>query len=109
MNKTINISGLDKTEVLCALFNRAKQVGAGAIFHPEGARQMTLDEAKTYLQLGDDMTRQFNKPPSLRFDYLLGRPLKVDLSQDDLFIGLYDRDHGPGAALEALQPLLSAQ
>lgn len=109
MTNTINIKGLDKAAVLCALFNGARQIGVGAIFHPEGARQMTLDEAETYLHLGDDLTRQFNKPPSLRFDYLLGRPLKVDLSQDDLFIGLYDRDHGPGAALEALQPLLTAQ
>lgn len=109
MTDTISIKRLDRAEVLCALFNRAKQDGAGAIFHPEGARQMTLDEAETYLYRGDDMTRHFNKPPSLRFDYLLGRPLKVDLSQDDLYIGLYDRDHGPGAAFRALQPLLTAQ
>lgn len=109
MSDTINIKGLDKAAVLCALFNGARQIGAGAIFHPEGVKPMALDEAKTYLHLGDDMKRQFNKEPSLRFDYLLGRPLKVDLSKDEISVGLYDRDHGEGAALKALQPLLSAQ
>lgn len=109
MSDTINIKGLDKAAVLCALFNGTRQVGAGAIFHPEGAKPMALDEAKTYLHLGDDMTRRFGRQPSLHFDYLLGRPIKVDLSQDEIDISLYDRDHGQGAALKALRPLLYAQ
>lgn len=109
MSDAINIKGLDKAAVLCALFNGARQIGAGAIFHPEGAKPMSLDAAKDYLARGDDLTRQLGRQPSLRFDYLLGRPLKVDLSQDEISVGLYDRDHGPGAALEALQPLLTAQ
>lgn len=109
MSDTINIKGLDKAAVLCALFNGAKQIGAGAIFHPEGAKPMTSDSAKEFILLGDDSTRQFGKEPELYFDYLLGRPLKVDLSQDDLYIDLYDRDNGQGAALRALQPLLTAQ
>lgn len=106
---TINIKGLDKAAVLCALFNEAKQIGAGKIFHPEGANQMILDSARAFICLGDDNTRHFNTAPTLNFDYLLGRPLKVDLSQDELYVAIYDHYNGHGAALRALQPLLTAQ
>jgi hypothetical protein len=104
MSDTISIKGLDKAAVLCALFNGAKQIGAGAIFHPEGAHHMTPEAAVKYLALGDDNARHFNTVPTLNFDYLLGRPLKVDLSQDDLYIAIYDHYNGQGAAQKALSP-----
>jgi sarcosine oxidase delta subunit len=39
---------------------------------------------------------------SLRFDYLRGRVMKVDLSEDEFDDWLYDRDNGHGAAAKAI-------
>lgn len=97
MSDTINISGLDKAEVLAALFNASRQQGLG-VLDLSGASPMTVDDARRYTSQGGDQ----------RYDYLLGRVMKVDLSGDQLRTALYDRDNGPGAAAEALEPLLEA-
>ena len=95
MNKgNIDISGLDKAEVLAALFNASKQQGMGFL-NSRGSSNMTVEEAR---KLTDQGGRQY-------YDYLLGRVMKVDLSQDEFFPGLYDRDNGQGAAARALSNL----
>jgi hypothetical protein len=94
MSEKINIKGLDKAEVLVALFNASKQQGMG-IFDERGARQMTIEEA-----------RQYTDKDCSYYDYLRGRVMKVDIRGDELDPWGYDRDNGQGAAARALQPLL---
>jgi hypothetical protein len=98
MSDTVSIKGLDKAEVLAALFNASKQQGMGFL-DPTGSRPMSVEDARQYTDRG-----------GVRYyDYLRGRVMKVDLSKDEMRTGLYDRDNGQGAALRALQPLLSKQ
>lgn len=92
----IDISGLDKAEVLAALFNASKQQGMGAL-DSSGKRNMTIEEAR---ELTDQRGEQY-------YDYLKGRIMKVDLSKDELNPRLYDRDNGHGAAARALAAILS--
>ena len=109
----IDISGLDKAEVLAALYNHAKPQGMGFLhFDP---KKMTPEEARKILGQGDDHKRALDGleakggkvfRPSLYFDYLKGRVMKVDLGGKSLDPRLYDRDNGPGAALKALEVLI---
>ncbi len=98
MSDTIDISGLDKAEVLAALFNASKQQGMGFL-DASGAGQMSVEDAREYTS--EDRPQYY--------DYLRGRVMKVDLSKDELRTGLYDRDNGHGAAARALKPLLTAK
>lgn len=87
----IDISKMNKCEVLAKLFNCSKSQGMG-LFQPGNDIEMTASEAEIHLdEAGDGY-----------FDYLKGRVLKVDLSGDELDPRLYDRDNGPGAAKKAL-------
>lgn len=91
----MNIKGLDKAAVLSALFNASSQRGMGFL-DQRGASPMTVEEARLVLA-----------EQGLSFDYLRGRVMKVDLADDDLWEGLYDRDNGQGAAERALAPLMT--
>lgn len=92
MSDIIDISKLDKAEVLVALHNRAKQQRMGVLAPPH---TLTREEAVELLK-----RRTY-------FDYLNGRVLKVDLESDMLDTRLYDRDNGRGATAEILAPLLA--
>jgi len=81
MSNAIDITGLDKAEVLVALFNSSKK---------QAGLPMTVEDADG----------------GLYCVYLRGRSLKVDLWESMLRVGLYDRDNGQGAAVKALEPLL---
>ncbi len=39
------------------------------------------------------------------FDYVKGRVMKVHISGDELYPGLYDRDNGEGAAAAAIDAI----
>ena len=92
----IDIRGLDKAEVLAALYNSARPKGMGFVHYR--SEPMTYEQAK--LELGASHGR---------FDYLHGRVMKVNVNKDDLDEWLYDRDNGEGAAARALAPLLAAR
>jgi len=80
---------LTKEEVLCALYNNAKCQGMGFLHYK--AENLTIEEAEKLLKL------------ATYFDYLYGRVLKVDLSNDLGFEEwLYDRDNGEGSAQKSL-------
>lgn len=81
----MNISGMNKAKILAALYNGSRQQGLGFL-NPQGTLPMTEDQAKVLLE------KQYY------FDYLQGRVMKIDLSKDELFTGLYNRDNGSGAA-----------
>lgn len=57
---------------------------------------------------GDDTKAMFGvSSGSLRFDYLKGRVMKVDLSTDDVDTQWYNRDNGENAAEDAVAALRS--
>lgn len=100
----INIAGLDKAAVLAALYNKAHVQGLGFLRATPG--DMSVEEARTYLEKGDDHSQDFPSIMDARdlyFDYLNGRVMKVNLSEDVLETQNYDRDNGHGAAYAALQ------
>ncbi|MBA7541333.1 hypothetical protein ES705_33644 [subsurface metagenome] len=84
----ISLIGLDKAEVLAALYNASKPQGMG-FFHSD-SKPMTSKEAGVLLKQTTD------------FDYVQGRIMKVNLSGDTFDPWLYDRDNGQGAAEEAI-------
>jgi len=101
----IDISNLDKAELLAALYNNASPLGMGMLhFDPN---QMTKEDAETIIMEGDDLAHMF--PGASRrnyyFDYVKGRPLKIDISGDTMETALYDRDQGTGAGARVVAEL----
>lgn len=94
-NDRIDITGIDKAELLAALHNGTRALGMG-VLHDIG-RNMTKEEAAQFV--GPDQPT--------RFDYFFGRPLKVDIGGDELYVGLYDRDAGEGRAAAIIKSLRS--
>jgi len=91
-DRTISIAGLDKAEVLAALYNNSSPQGMG--FAKYDANPMGREDAVELLK------------HQLYFDYVKGRVIKVDLASDESFWPvLYDRDNGPGAAQGAIGEL----
>lgn len=91
MSESINLKGLNKAEVLAALYNASKPLGMG-ILHFDPA-PMRAEEAESLLK------------GQTYFDYLKGRVMKVDLSGDELDPWLYDRDNGQGAAQRVIDSM----
>ena len=86
---TIDLTSMDKAEVLAKLYNYSKPQGMGFLqFTPE---PMTTKEAQSLLDSGQTY-----------FDYLKGRVMKIKLKGDTLQTALYDRDNGRDAAKTAL-------
>lgn len=88
----LSIKGLDKAEVLKALYDGSHVQGLGFLQAvPEGT--VTVDHCRELLRHGN------------YFDYLYGRVLKVDLSHDEFDERLYERDNGVDSASRAIAPL----
>ncbi len=87
----INIKGLNKADVLAALYNASHPQGLGALYYEP--KDMTREEAQILIAKG------------LRFEYLKGRVMKTDLTNDEFDPWLYDRDNGPGTAERAISAL----
>ena len=91
----LDISKLNKADVLAALYNASKPQGMGFLhFTPE---DMTREEAAGVLTAHTHNGRTY-------VDYLKGRIMKVDLSpgNPNFETHLYDRDNGEGAAEAAV-------
>jgi len=112
----IDISGIDKAELLLALLQGSKVQGMGVLQDP--GRPLTVDDARTAIHgRGDDIHNQYgnvggrSNPTAegqhLDFDYLFGRVLKVDISGDTLDPWGYDRDLGEGHGAEVVARLRS--
>lgn len=80
---------MKKEYVLLALYKAAKPTEIGNPLIPP---EMTLSMAEQLIV----------NNPSLRFDWVIGRSLKVDLSGDEFDPYLYDRDNGEGVAAKAM-------
>lgn len=87
----MNITGLKKSAVLATLYNASKPQGMGFMHYDSTA--MTEAEAEKLLAMGT------------HFDYLKGRVMKIDLSEDELDTRLYNRDNGVDSAENAIAEL----
>lgn len=94
----VNIAGLDKVELFAALYNYAKPLGMG--FMQYDPTPLTKEAAEKLMSAGDDSSRMFPgfAKKGLYFDYVKGRPLKINLEGDEMDTYLYNRDQGEGAA-----------
>ena len=111
MDNEVDIRGLDKAELLAALYNNSQPMGMGFLQAREG--EMAPEKAREILGVGDGSARLFPKSNAGRremcFDYLYGRPLKVRLDGDVLRTALYNRDNGLGAAERIVSELRAKQ
>jgi len=99
----VSIKDLDKSAILAALYNAAVPMGMGYLHYQPN--DMTIEQAKAIINKGDDKTRMFGLPASLTFDYVMGRPLKIDITGDELDTSLYDRDQGDGKGEQVINQL----
>ncbi len=91
---SINIKGINKAEILAALYNNSRPQGMGFLHFED--KEMTKEEAEELLS------------EYTYFDYLKGRVMKIDLKDDEeLRTHLYDRDNGYEAALSAIKHLIT--
>ncbi|MGW3298424.1 hypothetical protein [Streptomyces rubiginosohelvolus] len=90
----VDISGLDPAAVLAALYNASQQQGLG-LLNPHGREPMTVETAAHVLAA----------TPHRYFDYVNGRVMKVDLSDTQVDVALYDRDNGDGAGAAVIDSL----
>lgn len=89
----MDISKLNKADVLAVLYNNAKPRGLGFLHYTPA--EMTREEAQKLL----------DKSEYKYFDYVNGRVIKIDMSTNDLHTGLYNRDNGLNAAERAIASL----
>lgn len=86
----INIAGLDKIDVLRALWTNAQIPSL-----PQDATPMTRERAEEL----------FAQNPGGPFDYIDARSVKVRFDGDALHVSLYDEDHGEGKAVAVILAL----
>lgn len=92
----VSTKGIEKWKVLKALYDNAQPQGMGFLQYDPAP--MTEEQAKRLIESGDQY--------GLYFDYLKGREMKVNLSDDDGFDErLYDRDNGKHAAERAINKI----
>lgn len=113
-NSKVNVQGVDKAELLAALRNHSRPMGMG--FLQDTGRSLTVDEARALIEQAqrgkrsDDHGRMFGlkSRDELYFDYLHGRPLKVDIAGDEIDAWGYDRDNGGPGTLAGIVDKLRA-
>lgn len=94
----INIKGLNKIEVLDALYQGSHPQGMGMLHYvPGGLTEAEKDLFRTQLTAQGILGY---------FDYLNGRVLKINIDGDEFDERLYDRDCGNGAAMRVIRNLL---
>lgn len=104
----VDITGLSKAQVLAALFNASAAGGMGFLQAGRGPQVMDVEHARQLIEAGNTATPDyggFAKPgeQELYFDYLYGRPLKLDLTSDESFEArLFDRDNGGEGAAQRI-------
>lgn len=94
MSNTVDIKGLDKGALLAALYNASKPQGLGFIQY--NTKPMSAEEGNELI-----------KEDGHSFDYLNGRVMKINISDDQMSTGGYDRDNGQGAVATVVQNLRS--
>lgn len=111
----VDISGLKKADVLAVLYNAASPHGMGFLQTEHAPLVMTRGDAQHVIdergsdaaQTAREMGAVYVRLVMLHFDYVYGRPIKSDLSGDEVNERSYDHHHGTGAAAEAVGELRS--
>lgn len=88
----VDISGLDKAEVLKALYDNTIPLGLGILHWISGP--MDIEKARAMIANG-----------AVGHDYLHGRVMKVHIGGDEFDPWGYDRDNGEGAAQRVIDTL----
>ena len=91
----INIEGIDKAQLLAALWNASQPLGMG-FMDPRSGGEMSVEQAQEVI----------NQTPHLYFDYVWGRVMKVNLATLEMDPWLYDRDNGEGSAALVVRSLV---
>jgi hypothetical protein len=91
----VDISGLDKAALLAALYNHSQPAGMGWLQALPG--DMTVEHARELIDSGANPD-YIRARDGIYFDYLYGRPLKIDLGGEVLRTYGYNRDNGDEAA-----------
>jgi hypothetical protein len=124
----INIKGLDKAEVLLALWEGSHAQGMSFLGMLNGG--LTIEKARDMIRQQQENAFEFsgeapeltsenheeyntkfnawlekNPDVQLYFDYVAGHVIKCDLSGDEFDERLYDRDCGVGRAAEVIEAL----
>lgn len=94
--ENVSIEGLNKADVLAALYNASRPQGMG--FMKYDPAPMTRSEAQKILDSGQ-----------VYFDYLRGRVMKLDLSGNDIDAWGFDRDNGHGVVARVINELREKQ
>lgn len=94
---SVNIAGLDKAAVLTVLFNRALRTERGP---SSPLTTVDMDHAEAVHYLLQQPLDQY-----LRFGYVLGHALLVNLQADSFDAQAYDALHGTSAAESALESI----
>jgi hypothetical protein len=102
----LDITGLDKAKVLAAFFNSSAPTGLGFLQAEGAPTEMSLEQAQSFIEAGTSPDPGSHGNDDLYFDYLLGRPLKLDLSGDAIDPWGYDRDNGGTGTAKAIIKLL---
>lgn len=96
-NFMVDITGLDKAEVLKALYTHSHPQGLSFIGLP--SHPLTMKDYKKAI------TENTSSSGKIYFDYWMGHVLKVRIDQDFFDPASYDRDCGYGAAQNAIDEL----
>lgn len=93
LSTVCNISGLDRKQVVQALFTAASHQGMGVLGSSQDRNnKLTDQEAEKVIQ-------------AKKVGYLKGRSMKLNFDGDQLDVTLYNRDNGDNAAQEVLHEL----
>jgi len=107
MTDSIDIAGLDKAAVLAALFNASAPQGFGFLQAANGPQVMTVEYAQQMIDLAPaPEIRGMTDERNFEYDYVLGRPIKSNLSGDTFSPLGFDRNNGgPGSARAVIDRL----
>lgn len=108
----VDITGIDKGVLLARLFNGSQAMGMGVLQAGRGPSVMTDDYGRELVkatldgEFAHDNAMMFpaikRLEPNLYFDYLYGRPLKINITGDEVDSWGYDRDNGGDGTLQAI-------
>lgn len=104
----VDITGIDKAELLRCLYNGSDPQGMGWIQYVPG--HMSLEQAQVLIDACKESESDYQDAHinlAYDFDYLQGRVMKVNLGEPVMDLWLYDRDLGEGAGLLAISHLIT--
>ncbi len=100
----IDISELDKAEVLVALYEYADLYGNG-FTNPRSNKSLSIKEAKKLIKQKLDWFKRSLSSCPWQFDVVNGRAIKTDISGDIINTWLYARENGCETAQLAINKL----